>query len=191
MFRVLVPLLLAALATPAAAFDVPAAATGALQKGQPFVQVSDAGDGAALVQAAVDIAAPVETIWATVTDCERAHEMSPNLKSCRVLQRAPDGRWEVREQVTKAGLLPSLRNVMRADYDRPRSIRFRRTDGDLRILQGEWRLTPRPGGVVRVTYEATIGAPFKVPGALARMALRREVPVSMQTLRREALARAR
>ena len=39
--------------------------------------------------AAVDIAAPVETIWATVTDCERAHEMSPNLKSCRVLQRAP------------------------------------------------------------------------------------------------------
>lgn len=178
------------LPTPALAFDVPARAEAVLAKGQPFVEVSAAADGASLVQGAIDIAAPAEVIWATVTDCEHAPEMSPNLKSCRVLQRAPDGRWEVREQITKAGLLPALRNVMRAEYDRPRSIRFRRVEGDLRVLEGEWRLTPRPGGV-RVTYESRIGAPFKIPGTLARMALRREVPVNLSILRREALARAR
>ncbi|HEY8573415.1 SRPBCC family protein [Phenylobacterium sp.] len=187
------PVLLLALlgfATPAFAFDVPQKAEAALAQGKAFVQVSEAAEGASLIQAAVDIAAPVETIWATVTDCERAPEMSPNLKSCRVMQRDPAGRWEVREQITKPGIIPSLRNVMRADYERPRAIRFRKIDGDLRMLEGEWRLTPRAGGVVRVTYEARMAANLRIPAALTRMALRKEVPVSMATLRRESMARA-
>jgi uncharacterized membrane protein len=183
LFVLLVP-------APAFAFEVPAKAEAVLAKGQPYVEVSGGADGSAVVQGVVDIAAPAEVIWGVVTDCEHAPQMSPNLKSCRVLQRGPDGRWETREQVTKAGVLPSLRNVMRADYDRPRSIRFRRVDGDLRVLEGEWRLTPRAGGV-RVTYESRIAPPFKIPGALARMALRREVPLNLTSLRREALARAR
>lgn len=190
MFRIAFLAALSA-ASPALAFDVPARAEAALGEGKPYVYVTEGPNGAALIQAAVDIAAPIETIWATVTDCARAPEMSPNLKSCKVVQRDPAGRWEVREQVTKPGIIPSLRNVMRADYERPRAIRFRRVDGDLRILEGEWRLTPRPGGLVRVTYEAKMAAPFRIPAPLTRMALRREVPVSMATLRRESVARAR
>jgi ribosome-associated toxin RatA of RatAB toxin-antitoxin module len=189
--RRLAPVLAAFLATPALAFDVPEKAEAALGQGKPYVSVTEADGGASLIQAAIDIPAPVEVIWATVTDCERAPEMSPNLKSCRVVQRDPAGGWEVREQITKPGLIPSLRNVMRAEYDRPRSIRFRRVDGDLRRLDGEWRLTPKPGGIVRVTYEARMAAPFRIPAPLARLALRREAPTSMLTLRRESLARAK
>lgn len=184
------PLLFALLPTSALAFDAPARAEAVLAKGQPFVEVTGGADGAAVVQAAIDIPAPIETVWATVTDCERAAQMSPNLKSCRVLQRGPQGAWEVREQITKPGILPSMRNVMRAEYDKPRSIRFRRVDGDLRILEGEWTLTPRGSGV-RVTYESRIATALKVPATLARMALRREVPSSMAILRRESIARAR
>jgi hypothetical protein len=58
----------------------------------------------------------------------------------------------------------------------------------LRVFEGEWRLEPR-GGLVRVTYQATVAAPFAVPGWVARIALRHDVPMALLALRREAMAR--
>ena len=52
-----------------------------------------------------------------------------------------------------------------------------------------WTLEPH-GDQVRVTYEARVAAPFAVPGWVARLALRHDVPMALLALRREAMARA-
>jgi hypothetical protein len=84
--------------------------------------------------------------------------------------------------------LPSVRSVFREDFEPPNRMTFHQVGGDLKVLEGEWRLTPH-GDSTQVTYEAHVAAPFSVPGWLARLALRHDVPMALLALRREAMAR--
>jgi hypothetical protein len=180
-----------ALALPAQAAELPARAEAVLENGRPFVAVTPGPDGASgEILAAIDIAAPVETVWATITDCALAPKMASSLKSCRIVDRDPAGRWDVREHISRGGLIPPVRSVFRSDYDPPREIRFHRTGGELAVYEGEWRLVPH-GGEVRVFYETRVAAPFHVPGWLARWGLRMDVPSALLALKREAMARAK
>jgi hypothetical protein len=191
MLRAFAVLAVLATAVPARALELPARAEAALQKGRPFVEVRPDPDGSSgLILGAIDIPAPLEVVRATVRDCDLAPKMAPNLKSCRIVERDPAGRWDVREQVSRGGFIPSIRSVFRSDFDSPQVIRFHQVGGDLKVLQGEWRFTPQPDGDVRVTYENRVAAPFNVPGPIARLVLRHDVPIALMALRREAMAKA-
>jgi len=178
-------------AAPAGAAELSARAWAALDRGKPFVEVTSEGDGASgLIRGAIDIAAPAEVVFKVIADCDLAPRMVASLKSCKVLERDPAGRWDVREEISKMTFVPSVRNVFRSDYEPPSRVSFHRTGGDLKVFAGEWRIEPRPGGV-RVFYENRVSTPFRVPGYLARMALRMQVPQALEALRRESLAAAR
>jgi hypothetical protein len=154
------------------------------------VEISaDPGGDSGVIAGVIDIAAPPEVVFGVITDCDLAPKMVASLKSCRILDRDPAGHWDVREDISRMGFLPSVRNVFRSDYDPPRTIRFHRIGGDLKVFEGVWRIEPRPGGV-RVFYDSRVSAPFRVPAYLARLALRFEVPKALLALRRESLARS-
>jgi ribosome-associated toxin RatA of RatAB toxin-antitoxin module len=190
LLRLALALSVLATATAARAADLPPRALTQLDRGHAYVDVRPDGDGASgLILAAIDIAAPPEVVFKVITDCELAPKMVSSLKSCRVLERDPGGRWDVREEVSKMTFVPSVRNVFRSDYDPPASVRFHRIGGDLKVFEGGWRIEPHGQGS-RVIYENRVSAPFRVPGYLARIALRFEVPQALQALRRESLARA-
>ncbi|HEV7383598.1 MAG TPA: SRPBCC family protein [Phenylobacterium sp.] len=177
-------------ASSAAALELPPKAQAALDRGRPYAEVKPDADGSSgVIRAAIDIAAPPEVIWSVMTDCDLAPRMVANLKSCRILDRDPQGRWDVREQISKMTFVPSVRSVFREDFEPPNRLTFHQVGGDLKVLEGEWRLT-RHGGTTQVTYEAHVAAPFSVPGWLARLALRHDVPMALLALRRESLARA-
>ncbi len=187
--RLCVLLLGLVLAGPAGAFEPPAAAEASLSHGRPYVEVLPDPDGSSgLIRAAIDISAPQAVVWAVLTDCALAPRMAANLKSCRILERDPQGRWDVREQISRKTLLPSVRSVVRSDYEPPDRLSFRKVGGDLKVLEGRWTLAPHGSGV-RVTYELRAAAPFSVPGWMARLALRHDVPMALLALRREAMAR--
>jgi hypothetical protein len=185
------PILLAlAVSSPAAALDLGPKAQALLDRGRPYAEVTPDPDGTSgVIRAAIDIAAPIGAVWSVMTDCDLAPKMVANLKSCRILERDPQGRWDIREQVSRMTFLPSVRSVFREDFEPPNKMTFHRTDGDLDVLEGEWRLTQH-GERVRVTYEARVAAPFAVPGWIARLALRHDVPMALLAMRREAIARA-
>lgn len=177
-------------ATAARAADLPDHARSLLDRGRPYVEVRPDADGASgAILAMIDVAAPQAVVWDVMTDCELAPTMVANLKSCRILERDPQGRWDIREEVTRPALTPSVRTVYREDFEPNRRMTFRRTGGDLKVFEGEWRLDPR-GDRVRVTYQARVAAPFSAPGWVARLALRHDVPMALLALRREAMARA-
>jgi uncharacterized membrane protein len=178
------------LAAPAAAFDLDAAAVRRLEQDRPYVFVAaDAGGAAGLIRGAIDIAAPPEAVWAVILDCDRAPRMVARLKSCRVLERDPAGRWDVREHISKPALFPSVRSVFRSEYEPHSLIRFQRAGGDLKALTGEWRLTPLDDGArTRVTYENRASTPFRAPGAIIRMTARADVEAALVALRRESQA---
>jgi uncharacterized protein YndB with AHSA1/START domain len=188
--RVSLVLVLLAAAPPARTLELPERAETALAQGRPFVDVAAGADGVSgVVRAAIDVPAPREVVWRLMTDCELATKFVANLKSCRVLERAPDGGWDVREEVSKGSLFGEVRTVYRETFEKPERMRFQRVDGDLKVFEGEWRLTAH-GDVTRVTYEARVAAPFAVPGWMSRMALRADLPNALSALRREAVARA-
>lgn len=178
-----------AVAPAAGAAELTAREQSALDRGRPVVEVRADADGASgLIRAAIDIAAPPEVVFGVITDCDLAPHMVASLKSCRVLERDPAGHWDVREQVSKTTFVPSVTNVFRCEYDPPGHVRFHRVGGDLKVFEGEWRIEPHGAGS-RVFYENRASTPFRVPGYLARIALRIQVPQALLALRRESLAR--
>lgn len=162
----------AALATPAASPP-------------PVVSVEADGHGASGdIRAQVDIAAPPATVWKVLIDCSQVPHLMVGAKSCKVLQHDPAGRWDVREQISQGALLPAIRTVLRSDYDAPRTVRFHRVDGDLKVLEGGWKLEPLDAGLrTRVSYDSRVTAPFGLPAFLARSVLRKDFPKTMNNLR--------
>jgi len=159
----------------------------------PAVMVSPDPNGAAgFIQAQEDIDAPRQTVWDVMVNCARVPKLMASVKSCRVLERDPAGRWDVREQVTTASILPAVRTVMRSDYDAPHTVEFHRTDGDFKILEGEWRLEPLDGGTrTRLYYTTRVSSPVPAPGPLIRALLRSNMTKSLVNLRAASEAAAR
>ena len=151
----------------------------------PAVEVSQDDHGASgVIRASVDIDAPPAAVWRVLIDCAATPRLMVNVKSCRVLQHDAAGHWDVRETISKGGLLPGIRTVVHADYDAPSVIRFHRVDGDLKLLDGEWRLTPLDGGSeTHLTYESRVIAPFGAPGLIVRAVLRHDMPITLTNLR--------
>lgn len=168
------------------AFSAEAAAT--LAAGEPAVEVRiDPAIEAARVHAAIDIAQPPDRVWTVMTDCARMLHFVPGLESCRVVEADPQGRWDVREhKLNWAWFMPNIRTVFRADYERPRTIKFRRVAGDLKRSDGEWQLVARDGGRgTRLIYRAIIAADIPAPDFIVVAAMRKDMTTVLAQLRAE------
>lgn len=182
-------LLTAALLAAPAAAAAPQSATP--KTGEPWLEVASAG-GATLIRAGVDIAAPPAVVWGVIHDCAQASRLMRRLKSCKVLEAAPDGRWDVREHIIQPAVLPAVRTVVRSEYDPPRAVRFVQVGGDVKGQSGRWRLEALDGGAAtRVVYENRIVLGLPIAEPLFRAAIRGEGPTGLANLRRASLAEMR
>ena len=145
----------------------------------------DSSESRGRVSAAVRINAEPDAIWAVMRDCEHAPAFVPGLKHCRRVQSAADGSWELIEHEVKySWLLPTIRYVFRADYQRSRRVDFRRVSGDLKDQQGVWLLEATPdGSATTVQYQLYLDPGFWVPQALVRHSLRKDLPAVLKALR--------
>jgi len=159
-----------------------------LASGEVVVQAATSVDPAAprgRVRAAVRIAASSQAIWSVMTDCSQARLYVPGLKQCRRIDGAPDGRWEdIEHELRYSWLLPAVRYVFRAEYDRPRRMDFHRVRGDLKEEEGTWLLMQTPDGSATVVeYEVYLDPGFWIPQFLVTRALRKDVPAVLSGLR--------
>src|SRR5471030_1547383 len=96
-----------------------------LARGESWAEVLPADDGAGLIHAAIDIAAPPSVVWAVMTDCRMASRLVITVTSCTVMQGDQRTGWDVREQVTRGNFfVPVIHNVFRSDYQPYSLIRF-------------------------------------------------------------------
>jgi coenzyme Q-binding protein COQ10 len=132
--------------------------------------------------ASVSIRAPVARVWRVMTDCARAPEFVPNLRTCRVLERHPGGRL-VEHRVKPFRLLPELVSRFEERWDEPRRIDFHRVGGDFATLEGSWELEPVGEQGTLVRYTVTIEPGFPVPGWYLRRAVRQDLVRLLGALR--------
>jgi carbon monoxide dehydrogenase subunit G len=158
-----------------------------LSSGEVIVQepTTDPAAPRGMVHAVVLIHASPEAVWRIVTDCREAGAFVPGLRSCHRVDAAPDGHWEdIEQEVRYSWLLPTVRYVFRAEYDRPRRIDFHRVSGDLRAQEGAWRLSEMPNGSgTLVEYEMYLDPGFWVPQILVKRTLRKDLPQALSALK--------
>jgi Polyketide cyclase / dehydrase and lipid transport len=159
-----------------------------LAAGEVVVQAASEIDPTAprgRARAAVRINASPQVIWSVMTDCQQAIVFVPGLKRCRRLDGAPDGRWEnIEHEVRYSWLLPTVRYVFRADYDRPRRIDFHRISGDLKAEEGTWLLTQTADGTGTVVqYDVYVDPGFWIPQFLVMRSLHQDLPAALSGLR--------
>ena len=134
--------------------------------------------------AGVDIQASAADIWAVMTDCAKSVEVVADMKSCTVLSgHAPDGS-DVREQIFRTPFpFPKFRTVFRSDYILHQQIRVQKVEGDMKVQDALWTITPLADGAHRVTYRARIGLNMPIPNFLIKRAIRKDTPQLLMRLR--------
>jgi uncharacterized membrane protein len=155
-----------------------------LNKGEIIVHVRQSQGGhKGTVEATILIDAPSDRVWRVMTDCDAAPTFVPGLLSCQVLDAGHN--WEIIRHETKwVWLLPKVTYVFRADYHDRRQIDFKRIRGDLREMEGRWRLEAlNHGRQTIVRYRVYLDPGFYVPQWLVRLSLKRNLPAVLTALR--------
>jgi uncharacterized protein YndB with AHSA1/START domain len=135
-------------------------------------------------RAAIEIDAPAERVFRTMTDCAQALKFVPHLTRCSVLETAPDGSWQIILHEVSYWFVPRASYVFRADYEPFERVRFSAVRGDFEVNEGVWELLPRRDGAATVvTYRARVVPRFFVPRWLVLASLKRDLPELLQGLR--------
>lgn len=148
--------------------------TMAFAQPAPKIDVAQNGESYSIRVEAVLSSAP-RHVWAALTDCDRARDFVPHLESCRVIERDPAGRWDIRENIANPPFLPRVRTVLRNEYTPISGFTYRLISGDMRVSEGSWSVQPA-GNATRIVYQARVEPSVSVPGFLVISAIKADLP---------------
>jgi ribosome-associated toxin RatA of RatAB toxin-antitoxin module len=129
------------------------------------------------VSATGTVQASVPVVWKILTTYERHPEFVPDLQSARLLSR--NGNRAVLEQFGQAHFLffkRDIRLVVNLLEEPMRSIDIDLVEGDMKVYQCRWEITPQPdNGGTRITYSGKMVPKFYVPGMLGSNIIRSDI----------------
>jgi ribosome-associated toxin RatA of RatAB toxin-antitoxin module len=133
-------------------------------------------DGGVQITARAVVRAPVALIWQTLTDYDHLSQFIPGINSSRVVSR--QGMQSIVEQKGSAHWwffsYPIVVTV--ASTERPyESINVRLIRGNLRRLDGSYRIEVRPDGSAEVTWQGLIEPEAPLPEFIRNAVLRRSI----------------
>ena len=115
----------------------------------------------------IEIDAPVDHVFATITDFDNVASWQSQCLSAEVQERDAEGRATVvKLQIDMKIKQPSYRN--RYDYSAaPGRLSFKLIDGEIKKAEGSYTLEPS-GSKTKVTYSADVDPGFYVPGPVRK-----------------------
>lgn len=127
------------------------------------------------VRIETSLAVDVMTAWLVLTDYDHLADFVPDMQASRVLN-APRRPRLVQQRGEAAFMLfrTNIEVLLEVDETPPLRLGFRAIGGDMKQMQGEWRISGTGHGVV-LEYEATLEPDFWVPPLLGDMLMRRNM----------------
>lgn len=144
-----------------------------LAQSAPEVHVSEEGS-AWRIAAEASMSASAKQVWAALTDCNRAGDFIPHFETCRIVEKDPAGRWDIRENISNPPFLPRNRTMIRSDYRAPYGFSYKLVSGDMRRSEGQWELVAQGAGT-RLRYKALIEPLVPVPAFLIVPAIKKDL----------------
>jgi hypothetical protein len=138
-----------------------------------------------VVRAEADIDADAATAWQVLTDYNRLAEFVPDMRVSRIIS-AP-GQPLLLEQSGEAGFLIfrfSIDVVLEVEETQQSRLGFRARRGNMRHMQGEWRIEHNAQGI-RLLYTAEMEPAFWVPPVIGPALLRRDIASHFDAVVRE------
>lgn len=140
--------------------------------------------------------APLELVWQTLTDYDRLADFIPGMRRSRLVER--QGAVAVIEQSGDAGFLffSFPLDVTLASTERPPyALEVKLLKGDLKRLDGAYRIEPQAGGRILLTWAGVVEA-LSMPPLLGELVMRANITDQFRGMvreieRREGLRRAR
>jgi uncharacterized membrane protein len=117
-------------------------------------------------EASVELDRPIDEVYAFLEDVETAPRWQGGLDSLTALERDEQGRPTLCESVTDAKV-KKITTKVRFSYEEPTRVAWTQVKGDLKRLDGEWRLEDLGDGRTKVTYWLE-GDPGRMLGMLVR-----------------------
>lgn len=129
--------------------------------------------------------APLELVWQTLTDYNRLAEFIPGMRRSRVIERR--GAAAVVEQLGDAGFLflSFPIDVTLAATERPPYVlEVRMLKGNLKRLEGAYRIEPRDGGRILLTWSGIVEV-LSMPPLLGELVMRTNIEDQFRGMVRE------
>jgi uncharacterized membrane protein len=114
----------------------------------------------------VEIAAPIDAVYAIAADIERAPEWQGSMQDIDVLERDERGR-PLRVETSNDAKVKTIKTTLRFSYDEPTRVDWVQEKGELKSLHGWWTLEDLADGRTRATYGLEAD-PGRILGLLVR-----------------------
>jgi uncharacterized membrane protein len=122
--------------------------------------------------AQIMINASADRIYKILTDYQNAGMLFPGLKSCQILENRGSTKC-VAYKVSPSNSLGTYQYQLEITETRNRLIEWHRVKGDLRAIDGSWKLEPASHkDRTVVTYSSSIQVGFFMPQALVNRQIR-------------------
>jgi ribosome-associated toxin RatA of RatAB toxin-antitoxin module len=102
-----------------------------------------------------EIDAPLDQVWALVEDVEKAPEWQGGLKAMHAIDRDDDGR-AIRCEAQTDAKVRTVKSVVRFTYAGPTTLSWSQEKGDLKSVDGSWKLEDLGGERTRATYSIEV-----------------------------------
>ncbi|MDX6622406.1 MAG: hypothetical protein QOE75_338 [Solirubrobacterales bacterium] len=116
--------------------------------------------------ASTEIEAPIEAVYAIAADAEGAPRWQPEIEVAECLERDAAGN-QLRVRLETETPIKRLTSILVYSYESPTRISWHQEDGDLKSVEGSWKLRELGDERTEATYELEVD-----PGRILGMALR-------------------
>lgn len=147
-------------------------------------QVSVEADATRIrIEAQIVTAVNRDLAWQVLSDYDHWAEFIPDMLSSRVVSRPGEPLL-----VEQRGVVPWMRNfplvvIARIEETPKRSLKFQRVAGNIKSIEGEWRIQGR--SKVRLTYHATVEPGFALPPQVSVEIFRQDAKARLEAMAAE------
>jgi Polyketide cyclase / dehydrase and lipid transport len=117
-------------------------------------------------EAAAEIAASIEDVYAVAADAEGAPGWQPEIQVAECLERDAGGN-QLRVRIETETPVKRLTSLLVYSYRSPTLISWEQEEGDLKAVEGSWEMEEVGAGLTRATYRLEVD-----PGRVLGLALR-------------------
>ena len=127
-------------------------------------------------ESSVEIDAPIQVVWDAIEDVLQAPDWQGGMKGMKPLETDDQGRATLVD-VAADGKVKDITSRQRFTYDEPTSLRWSQEKGDMKSLDGAWKLQDLGGDRTQATFSLEAD-----PGRVLGMAIRGPVEMALRAL---------